>query len=71
LNRAVLLRKNAQGYVTNKLRVGKIERGQEPDLELQADDIVFVPNNRLKNMISDTESVATSIGSASIYAVVH
>jgi polysaccharide export outer membrane protein len=71
LNRAVLLRKNAQGYVTNKLHVSRMARGQDPDLELQANDIVFVPNSRLKNVISGTQSVATSIGSASIYAVVH
>ena len=71
LNRAVLLRKDAQGYATNKLHVGRIARGQDPDLELQANDIVFVPNNRLKDVINGTQSVATSVGSASIYAVVH
>jgi polysaccharide export outer membrane protein len=71
LNKAVLLRKSAQGYITNKLDVNKIERGQEPDLELGANDIVFVPNNKLKAAISGTQSIATSIGSASIYAIVH
>ena len=71
LNRAVLLRKNTKGYATNKVHVGRIARGQDPDLELQANDIVFVPNNRLKDVINGTQSVATSIGSASIYAVVH
>jgi polysaccharide export outer membrane protein len=71
LSSAVLLRKNAQGYMTNKLHIGRIARGQDPDLELRANDIIFVPNNRLKNVISSTQSVATSIGSATIYAVVH
>lgn len=71
LSKTVLLRKNAHGYATNKLDVGKIERGQAPDLELSANDILFVPNNRLKNALSGTQSIATSIGSASIYAVVH
>lgn len=71
LNSAVLMRKNAQGYVTTKLHVDKIERGQEPDVELGANDILFVPNNKLKNVLSSTQNVATSIGSASIYAVVH
>jgi len=71
LSKAVLMRKNAQGYVTTKLHVSKIERGQEPDPELNANDILFVPNNRLKNAISGTESVAGSLGSASIYAIIH
>jgi polysaccharide biosynthesis/export protein len=71
LSKAVLLRKNAQGYGTTKLDVSRMERGQEPDLELGANDILFVPSNKLKNALSSTQSIATSIGSASIYAVVH
>jgi polysaccharide biosynthesis/export protein len=71
LSKAVLMRKNGQGYVTTKLQVGKIERGQAPDLDLHANDILFVPNSRLKSVASGTQSVANSLGSASIYAIVH
>lgn len=71
LSKAVLMRKNGDGYTTTKLHVGKIERGEASDLELHANDILFIPNNRLKNALSGTESVLSSIGSASIYAVVH
>jgi len=71
LNKAVLMTKNAQGYATTKLHVGKIEKGEAPDLELHANDILFVPNNRLKNALSGTQAVVAAIGSASIYAVVH
>jgi polysaccharide export outer membrane protein len=70
-NRAILLHKNGEGYVADKLHLGNIARGKEKDLELQANDIVFIPNSRLKNALHSTESVASSIGSASIYAVVH
>lgn len=71
LNKAVLMRKSVQGYATTKLHVGKIEKGEAPDFELEANDILFVPNNRLKNTLSGTESVVSALGSASIYAVVH
>ena len=71
LSKTVLMRKNAQGYATTKLHVGKIQKGEAPDLDLHSNDILFIPNNRLKNAISGTESVITSIGSASIYAIVH
>jgi polysaccharide export outer membrane protein len=71
LNKAVLMSRNAQGYATTKLHVGKIEKGEAPDLELHANDILFVPNNRLKNALNGTQAVVTAIGSASIYAVVH
>jgi len=71
LNKAVLMRKNAQGYATTRLHVGKIEKGEDPDLELRPNDVLFVPNNRLKNALSGTQAMVTAIGSASIYAVVH
>jgi polysaccharide biosynthesis/export protein len=70
-NRAILLRKNGEGYIADKLHIGNIARGKEKDLELQPNDVVFIPNSRLKNALHSTESVASSIGSASIYAVVH
>jgi polysaccharide export outer membrane protein len=71
LNKAVLMRKNGQGYATTKLHVGKIEKGEAPDPELRPNDVLFVPNNRLKNALSGTQAMVTAIGSASIYAVVH
>jgi polysaccharide export outer membrane protein len=71
VNRAVLLRKNGDGYVKNKLQVGRISRGEDGDLELHANDIVFVPNSRLKNAMRTTQSMVETIGSASIYGVVH
>lgn len=71
LSKAVLMTRNAQGYATTKMPVDKIQKGEAPDLDLHSNDILFVPNNRLKNALSGTQSVLTSIGSASIYAVVH
>jgi len=70
-NHAVLLRKNGQGYVSSKLPVGKITLGQDRDVELHPDDVVFIPTNKLKNILHESRDVATSIGSASIYAIVH
>jgi len=71
VNRAVLLRKTDDGYTKDQLPVGKIARGQGADVELHANDIVFLPNSRLKSAMKSTESMAQSIGSASIYAIVH
>lgn len=70
-NGALLLRKNGEGYLANKLHLGNITHGKENDLELRPNDIVFIPDNRLKNALRSTGSIASSIGSASIYAVVH
>jgi polysaccharide export outer membrane protein len=70
LSKAVLMRRNQDGYETTKLHVGKIEKGEEPDPQLQANDILFVPNNRLKNTLTGAQAMISAIGSASIYAVV-
>jgi len=71
LSKAVLMSKNAQGYATTKPHVDKIQKGEAPDLDLHSNDILFVPNNRIKNALSGTQAAVTAIGSASIYAVVH
>jgi polysaccharide export outer membrane protein len=68
---AVLLRKGEEGYASSELNINKIARGQEPDLELHANDIVFIPNSRLKSAVRSTTSIASSIGTASIYAIIH
>jgi polysaccharide export outer membrane protein len=70
-NRAVLLHKYGDGYVANKLHIGRIARGQDSDPELHANDILFLPNNRLKNFVRETQNMVSSIGSTSIYAIVH
>jgi polysaccharide export outer membrane protein len=70
-NKAVLLRKNEEGYTHDKIRLGRISRGQDQDISLHANDIVFVPSSRMKDALRETQSVANSLGSASIYAVVH
>jgi polysaccharide export outer membrane protein len=70
-NHAVLLRKSDKGYVSSKPHVDKIARGQEPDFELHANDILFIPSSRVKSAVRNTTSIASSIGTASIYAIIH
>ena len=70
-NHALVLRKSGDEYVTSKVNLDKISRGQERDLELNANDVVFVPNSRLKNAARNTGSIAAAIGTTSIYAIIH
>jgi polysaccharide biosynthesis/export protein len=71
LSKSVLLRKHERGYTPVKLDLSKIQTGQEEDLQLGANDILFVPSNKLKNVLNSTAGIAAAVGSASIYAVVH
>jgi hypothetical protein len=65
------LRKIGDEYVASKLDVDRIARGQEQDFELHANDILFIPNSRLKNALHNAGSIASAIGTTSIYAIIH
>ncbi len=68
VNKATLLRKTANGYVSNQIRVSDLVRGRKEDIELHPNDIVFVPSSTLKSVGQSTQAIVTSLGSASVYA---
>jgi polysaccharide biosynthesis/export protein len=73
-NSAVLLRKVDEKYTVSKLHVDKIARGQEHDIELTANDIVYIPNARLKSALRSSTSIAAtaaSVSTVAIYGVMH
>jgi polysaccharide export outer membrane protein len=69
VNQAFLLRKSANGYATEKIRVGDMVRGRSGDVDLNPNDIVFFPSSRLKYLAQDTQGVVASVAGASLYAV--
>jgi polysaccharide export outer membrane protein len=70
INQAFLLRKNASGYATDKIRVGDLVRGRGGDVDLNANDIVFFPSSRLKYFVQDTQGVVASVAGAAVYHIV-
>lgn len=70
-NQAVLLRKTDDGYTSSKVDINKIARGKEADFPLHANDILFVPNSKLKNAVHNTGLIASAAATASIYAIIH
>jgi protein involved in polysaccharide export with SLBB domain len=62
-----LLRKNGDGYTQVPLHLGKIEKGQEPDPLLTADDVVIVPFSYAKNFVLNGTGIAASVASATLY----
>ena len=69
-NKALLLHKKDSGYITDKLELDKISRGKVPDMELQPNDIIFVPNSRMKNIMLGTRNMGQMAGSAALYGVI-
>lgn len=65
-----LLRRNADGSEAEiPLPYKKLIRGQSPEVQLQAQDVVYVPTSPIKAAFSNGSSIAAAATSASIYAV--
>lgn len=51
-----------------ELPLGKMQRGKFADMQLHPTDIVYVPNSRVKSVLTSSQSILASATSASIYA---
>ena len=69
LTKAVLIREEKGGRTLTALNLKRLLRGQDPDMQIQDRDILFVPNSTAKNLWNRTmESVIQSAAGVSIYA---
>ena len=63
-----LIRKQADGSHTEMpLNLSAMQKGKEPDMQLQADDIVYVPFSYTRNMAVGAGSLVGATSSAAIY----
>jgi polysaccharide export outer membrane protein len=72
----ILIRKNGEGeeYTTTQLNADKIARGKEKDVELQANDIIYMPNSNVKSALRSAAAVsgiAASVGTLAVYGLAH
>jgi polysaccharide biosynthesis/export protein len=63
-----LIRNSATGYSESPLPLSAIQKGKSPDVQLQANDIIYVPFSYLRNFGMQATGVVGSLGSAAIYA---
>ena len=70
MRKIVLLRKNADGTSTkSELPYGQIVKGKIADVDLRASDILYFPASGIKAALINTQSVLSSVATASIYRV--
>ncbi len=69
LKDSVILRKSPQGTVETRISLDKIYHGKASDLELQAEDIVFVPLSNVKSYGAMGLQGAIQAAVYSIYAI--
>jgi polysaccharide biosynthesis/export protein len=64
-----LIRDTDQGEKETRIRLDDMEKGKIPDMDLQANDIVFVPFSWMKNIAMSGSTIAASTAGAAIYAI--
>lgn len=65
---ARLIRKVHGSYQESTVPLREIERGKKPDMQLEADDVLYVPFSMAKNVVLGASSILSSTSSAAIYA---
>jgi len=69
LNRAQLIRKDSPSTTGTPIKVKEILEGKLADIQLQSEDILYIPSNTAKSLIYRTAPpIAASLASAVIYA---
>lgn len=64
-----LIRNTGDGTKETRVRLDAMEKGKIPDIDLQANDIIFVPFSWMKNVAMSGSTIAASTAGAAIYAI--
>lgn len=66
-NKARLVRRENEKLTEQKLPLTSMQKGKVPDMQLQANDIIWVPNSWAKTIAQGASGIAASATSAIIY----
>jgi polysaccharide export outer membrane protein len=64
-----LIRKTPQGEQEISIQLAAIQKGKQPDVVLQPNDVLYIPFSWMKNTALSASSIAASTSGAAIYAV--
>jgi len=62
-----LIRKTSEGQQELPIQLAAIQKGKQPDLVLQPDDVLYVPFSWMKNVAISASSIAASTSGAAVY----
>ena len=71
MNGSRLLRKGPSGYADIHIELKKILKGQEEDVQLQAEDIFYVPSSAMKSALARTSPVMLAAASGAISSAIY
>ncbi len=66
-----LIRRKESNYSDTEVSLKKIMNGQENDLELQPEDVLYIPNSTAKSVVyRGVPSILQSASNAAVYSAV-
>jgi polysaccharide export outer membrane protein len=68
-SRTRLIRRTEHGQVELPVHLDAIEKGKQPDITLQPNDIIYVPFSWMKNVAMSSSSIGASTAGAAVYLV--
>jgi polysaccharide export outer membrane protein len=75
MNGSRLLRKGPSGYADIQIELNKMLKGQKPDIQLETEDILYVPSSTVKTVLARSSpailAAASGATSASIYSLIY
>jgi polysaccharide export outer membrane protein len=66
---ARLIRRSDSGYTETRINFSAIQKGRAPDLQLNPDDVIYVPYSYLRNIASTSSGIAASTAGAAVYSI--
>ncbi len=67
LSKAKLIRHTPNGPQEVPIVLASMQKGKEPDIQMQADDILYVPSSWMKNLTQNASQIVGSAAAAAIY----
>jgi polysaccharide export outer membrane protein len=65
----VLIRRAASGYNTTHIELLDLYKGKRPDIVLQPDDVVYIPDSSVRNFVVNAPQILAQIAGSAIYSL--
>jgi polysaccharide export outer membrane protein len=67
---AKLIRRQSDGgFKEVALNFSQMQKGKQPDMALEPDDVIYIPFSYLRNVVSTSSGIVAAATSAAIYTV--
>ena len=70
LRKIMVFRREDGDYRSLSVNVGKIAKGKIPDIDLKAEDVIWVPYSYGKNLLVNSASIIAALGSATTEGII-